>query len=116
MVIALLLSLSATVGTGLVLYAEEHRAGPLAPFVSAGAPSQKNLPTRAAAADKKKPRAGTRDKSSEGLEDVHEFLANLTLALIIAHVLGVSQAICLGETPCHEDGTASRCRSCICGP
>ena len=38
---------------------------------------------------RKEARAGEKETKDETLEEVHEFLANLTLALIIAHVLGV---------------------------
>ena len=90
MVIALLLSLAATVVTGLVLYGQEHRAGPLAPLFASNAPARVNLVTNAALADEKEgARVGEAEAENEMLEEVHEFLANLTLALIIAHVLGV---------------------------
>lgn len=67
MVVALLVSLLATVVTGLVLYGgAEHHAGPLAGL------------------------AGDLGKTSgEWLEEVHEFLANFTLTLVVLHVIGV---------------------------
>jgi cytochrome b len=44
----------------------------------------------AALADEKQgERAGEGGTEDETLEEVHEFLANLTVALVIAHVLGV---------------------------
>ncbi len=70
MIVLLILALAATVGTGLVLYAQEHAAGPLAPFIAH---------TR---------QIGAHEHGS-ALEEVHETLANVTVALVIFHVLGV---------------------------
>jgi len=66
MVIALLVLLTAIGLTGLALYGAEEHAGPLASLMS-GAP----------------------EFWEEGLEEVHEVLANLTLGLIVLHVAGV---------------------------
>jgi cytochrome b len=63
MVILLLAFLSATVVTGLVVYGGEQKAGPLAGMF-------------------------TKD-TGEALEQVHNVLANITLALILAHVAAV---------------------------
>jgi len=63
MVVALLIFLAATVITGLVVYGGDQQAGPLAGMV-----------TKATA---------------EQLEEVHEVIANITLALIIAHIAAV---------------------------
>jgi cytochrome b len=84
MVIALLLFLAATVVTGLVLYAEEEHAGPLAPLFAA------DLLLKPAAADEREAlRARTGGSEDETLEDVHDFLANVTLILIVFHIGGV---------------------------
>jgi cytochrome b len=65
MVVVLLIGLLATVGSGLVLYALEDNAGPLAGLVG--------------------PAAG-----GEGIwEEAHEILANLVLVLVGVHVAGV---------------------------
>jgi cytochrome b len=64
MVIVLLIGLLAVVGTGLVLYAIEEHAGPLAGLVAAGG------------------RGGL-------WEEAHELLANLMLLLVGVHVAGV---------------------------
>ncbi|MBK5199354.1 MAG: cytochrome b/b6 domain-containing protein, partial [Methyloceanibacter sp.] len=63
MVILLLAFLSATVVTGLVGYGGEQKAGPLAGMF-------------------------TKD-TGEALEQVHKVVANITLALIFAHVAAV---------------------------
>ena len=66
MIIALLLSLTLTVVTGTALYAVDEGAGPLAPWMSALGHGWE-----------------------DGFEEVHEFLANLTLFLVVVHVAGV---------------------------
>jgi len=63
MVVVLLLFLSATVVTGLVVYGGEQQAGPLAGMFS--------------------------KDTGESMEEVHELIANVTLALILAHVAAV---------------------------
>ena len=66
MVIALLLSLIATVVTGLSVYGASEYSGPLAGFW-----------------------AGSSQFTGDVLEEMHEFFANFTLLLVIAHVAGV---------------------------
>jgi cytochrome b len=63
MVAALLVFLAATVITGLIVYGGDQQAGPLAGIV-----------TKA---------------TGEQMEEVHEVIANITLALIFAHVAAV---------------------------
>ncbi|ABQ29030.1 cytochrome B561 (plasmid) [Acidiphilium cryptum JF-5] len=91
MVIALMLSLLGTIGTGLVVYGAEGK-GPLAqsPIV---------LIQRAYAnGDTEYARPGQRgtvvgeNGNEELFENLHNFLANLTLTLIGLHVLGVGAA------------------------
>ncbi len=95
MVIALLVALSGTVFTGLALYAVEEDAGPLQGIVSAAAlpPSAPALVSVARAdADER----GEAEEGNEGSwEELHEFFANLTLALVVVHVLGVALASCV---------------------
>ena len=67
MVVALLLSITATAVTGLALYGGQELSGPLAPLLG-GMP--KGL--------------------AHSLEDVHEVLASLTLVLVVLHVAGVA--------------------------
>ncbi len=66
MVIALLLSLFATVITGLSVYGASEYSGPLATFWS-----------------------GSTHSTGELLEEMHEFFANFTLLLIVVHIVGV---------------------------
>ena len=63
MVIALLVLLAATVITGLVVYGGDQQAGPLAGIVS--------------------------EATGEAWEEVHEVIANVTLAFVFAHIAAV---------------------------
>lgn len=63
MVIVLLVFVSATVVTGLVVYGGDQQAGPLAGMF-------------------------TKD-TGEAMEEVHEVIAKITLALVIAHIAAV---------------------------
>ena len=63
MVVLLLLFLTATVVTGLVVYGGEQQAGPLAGMF-------------------------TKD-TGEAVEEAHELIANITLALVFAHIAAV---------------------------
>lgn len=66
MILALLAALSLTTLSGLVLYGVDEHAGPLAGLM-----------------------AGYGEAWEDPLEEIHEFLANLTLALVFIHVAGV---------------------------
>jgi cytochrome b len=66
MVFALLLFLAATVVTGLIVYGGEHQAGPLAGMFSKA--------------------------TGEAVEEAHELFANVTLALVFFHLVGVAFA------------------------
>ncbi|MBU1191152.1 MAG: cytochrome b/b6 domain-containing protein [Gammaproteobacteria bacterium] len=66
MIIALLISLFATVSSGMSLYAIEEQAGPLAAWLG-----------------------GLGEFWEEIFEGVHEFFANFTLFLVVVHVAGV---------------------------
>ena len=63
MVMALLVFLAATVISGLLVYGGDQQAGPLAGVVSKA--------------------------TGEELEEVHEVIANITLALVFAHIAAV---------------------------
>ena len=87
MVIALLLGLSALVGSGLATYAVRNNAGPLAGIVTA-----QTSVIRAARADDERAQPGTEQRKAKpgrAWKEVHEFLANLVLGLAGVHVLGV---------------------------
>ena len=74
MVVVLLIGLAGTVGTGLLLYAVEKQAGPLAALIIQ--PNQPPPPVDLA----------------DALEEVHELAANLTVALVLLHLAGVALA------------------------
>jgi cytochrome b len=87
MIIALLVSLAATVATGVIAYGERGK-GPLA-VDGAGivkqAAAEEDEDVRAV------PKAGAKGEESV-MGELHDSLANITLALIILHVLGVGLA------------------------
>jgi cytochrome b len=92
MALALWVGLLVTVGSGLLLYAIEENAGPLAGIVASAA-----APDAAAARseqggvedDDEAPAATGAEGSGERWEEVHEIAANLTLLLVVLHLAGV---------------------------
>jgi cytochrome b len=93
MVLALLVSLSLTTISGLAVYGADRHAGPLAgwfdsPSVSEPASYQGVREGGEADHDEDRERAH-RGLAAELLEELHEFLANLSLALVILHVAAV---------------------------
>ena len=66
MVLALLVFLAATVVTGLVVYGGDQQAGPLSGMFS--------------------------KETGEAVEELHELVANITLAVIFFHIAGVALA------------------------
>jgi cytochrome b len=97
MVIALLLSLSATVYTGLALYAVEKNAGPLAGIIASSDKSKPVISVVSTAyadddADEDRNEQGSSMVNKEGekfWEELHEFFANFTLLLVVLHIGGV---------------------------
>ena len=85
MVLLLLISLAATVGSGLTVYAYDRGAGPLAPFLTGGTTALARSESTTSGASS---RSGG-ERGEEFWEEVHDFLANLTLALVGLHVAGV---------------------------
>ena len=90
MVIALLISLAATVATGVALYGAEKHAGPLRGLfaVTASAPVI-GFVHPATAEEESRAQQGNAENNEELLEGAHEFFANLTLGLVILHIFGV---------------------------
>ncbi len=69
MVIVLLLALLATTVSGLMVYGADQHAGPLAGWMT-----------------------GMSEGAEKTLEEVHETLANVTLGLVVLHLIGVALA------------------------
>jgi cytochrome b len=69
MVVALLIGLLATTVSGLMVYGADQQAGPLATWM-----------------------AGVSDQAEHALEEVHETMANVTLGLVVLHLIGVAVA------------------------
>lgn len=93
MVIALLLSLAATVTTGMLAYGDQDHAGPLAflfpaPATPAPAADQPLFPSLDQP-DGGQPSADGRRRPRSELVGVHEVFVNLTLVLVILHIAGV---------------------------
>lgn len=92
MVVALLLGLAGTTGSGLMLYAVEEGSGPLAPLVSVdGTDFGPVLGIATARADEEENEysGGGREDREHFWEEIHEFLANFTLILVFLHIAGV---------------------------
>lgn len=91
MVVVLMLSLAGTVGSGLLLLGEDEHEGPFASFF---APADAvALPPPAAVSTHGEDAEDGNGRHKEGdesaLKELHELFANLSLALIGLHLLGV---------------------------
>jgi len=82
MVIALLVCLAATAATGLVAYGEQGK-GPLATRPSTVSVAQANSEAKRAARLE-----GATERSESMAGELHCILANITLALVILHIVG----------------------------
>ena len=91
MIFALLACLIATVVTGLAVYGAEKKAGPLralyAAETSAAPLSVAIAPARAD--EKREGRERGRTRNESAMKEFHEVLANITLGLVIIHILAV---------------------------
>jgi cytochrome b len=85
MVIALLVCLAATVATGLIAYGEEGK-GPLSTVLVTDANANGNEAAHLA------PAKTGREESESTIGELHGLLANITVALVVAHILGVAVA------------------------
>ncbi len=93
MVFALLAAIAATVWSGLELHAIENNAGPLATAPAISIQQRANYTSlfavKALADEHKDEKNNDRDGGGDFWEEVHEALANFTLALVIIHIVGV---------------------------
>ena len=96
MVILLLISLAGTVWSGLTVYAYDRGAGPLAGVLVGGTvPEGTSVSVRedeeggAAAPALRRDNENALEAQEEYWEELHEFFANLTLALVALHIAGV---------------------------
>lgn len=94
MVVALLLCLAATTFTGLMVQADSENEGPLAAWL--GNPGQSTGPAlvvpRTSKSSEAREERGENDETKESdsaYGELHGFFANLTLALVVLHLLGV---------------------------
>ena len=85
MVIALLVCLAATVATGLISYGEEGK-GPLAVVMMTDTNANGNEAGHRAPAEK---RGGETEST---IDELHGLMANITVALVVAHIFGVAVA------------------------
>jgi cytochrome b len=98
MVVMLLAGLLATVGSGLVLYAIEENAGPLAGWITSQSESGAKIVQEQLNHDddnddgdeiEDRENGGGAEGDGELWEEAHDVLANLMLLLVILHVAGV---------------------------
>lgn len=93
-IVALLVLLAATTVSGMANLAWQQGTGPLSPFIGRGTPAGVALlaPALADDDDAEDEGAARRDdrRGKKGpFHEIHELLANLTLAMVLVHVAGV---------------------------
>jgi cytochrome b len=91
MVIALLLCLVGTVVTGVALYGAQEKAGPLRVLYAATSSMlpERGLVVTAAADENSRERRDASNEKEGVLKEYHEVLANITLGLVIIHIMAV---------------------------
>jgi cytochrome b len=90
MAVALLAALAGTTWTGMMLYAQEENAGPLAPWYGGGtAAIEAPALVSSALADDDDHDGRHGGERGESVEELHETFANATLLLALLHVAGV---------------------------
>ncbi len=94
MVVLLLISLSVTVVSGLVLYAQEEHAGPLAGIVAHSSPPNQSVfsiiqPALADDGFEHEFDEYDRFANTERWEELHEISSEVTLFLVLLHIAGV---------------------------
>jgi len=94
MVVALLLILAVTVWSGLVVYAVEENAGPLAGLVAVAPLEASGTALADDDDDRKTEERGDHRRGGAGefYEELHEVVADLALLLVILHIAGVALA------------------------
>ena len=100
MIFALLTCLALTTVTGVALLAVEENAGPLAPWLGRAAVEKTlpnlaefTVPARASENDEEKDDEHEENNDEDGgeaLEEIHEFISNVTLFLVLLHIVGVT--------------------------
>ena len=89
-IVVLLVLLAATTVSGMANLAWQKGTGPLAPFIDRGATVGVTLLAPAHADDDEGEERDEGRRGEEGpFQEVHELLANLTLAMVLIHVTGV---------------------------
>lgn len=95
MIVALLLCLAATVFTGLLVQADAENEGPLSPWfghatqTSAASASTAQPSALEGASSPARPADSRKKEADSAYAEIHALFANLTLGLIVLHLLGV---------------------------
>lgn len=115
MIVALLLSLSATAFTGLMVEAAAENEGPLVAWF--GGPAATADAPRSARDEADERGEAAKNPQAHAYKEVHEVFANLSLGLVIVHILGVLAGVFIhrenlvgamitGDKPALDDGDA----------